>query len=385
VSQRDYYEVLGIARDASEDEVKKAYRKLALKHHPDRNPGDASAEEKFKEATEAYEVLKDREKRARYDQFGHAGVGAGAGPGGAGFEGFDISDALRAFMEDFGFGGGGFEEMFGGGTRRGRTRQASRGRDRQVRITLTLEEVASGTKKTLKVRKMVPCTTCDGRGAKDPSDVSTCPECGGTGQLKRVFRTLLGQTVNVVVCSRCGGQGETIQRPCGTCQGDGRVEGTETVEVRVPPGVMAGNFMRLDGRGDVGPRGAPPGDLLVVFDEDPHPTFARHGSDLLTEITLTVPQAALGLKVQVPTIGGKARVSIPEGIQTGKVLRLRGKGLPDVRGGGRGDLLIRVVVETPRQLSKAEQELLRELARSRGDRDPVFTRPADPETSEAHR
>jgi len=384
VSQRDYYEVLGVARDASEDEIKKAYRKLALKHHPDRNPGDASAEEKFKEATEAYEVLKDSEKRARYDQFGHAGVGADAGGQGFG-GGFDISDALRAFMEDFGFGGGGFEDMFAGGGRRTRARRQARGKDRQIHLSLTLEEVASGTKKKIKVKKLVPCGTCDGRGAENPEDVTTCPECQGTGQLKQVFRTILGQTVNVVVCARCGGQGQAVSRPCRTCGGDGRVDGAETVEVRVPAGVMAGNFMRIEGHGDVGPRGAPTGDLIVIFDEVAHETFARHGVDLVTEVHLTVTQAALGLKVQVPTIGGKARISIPEGIQSGKVLRLRGKGVPDVRGGGRGDLLIRVVVETPQRLSRDEQELLRELARSRGDRDPAFQRPHDVETSDAGR
>jgi len=370
---RDYYDVLGVDRGASADEIKKAYRKLAMKYHPDRNPGDAEAEEKFKEASEAYEVLKDADKRGRYDQYGHAGLGDG--PGGAGFHGVDLSEALRAFMEDFGFGGGGFGfggEGFGGG------RQKPRGRDRQVRLPLTLDEIASGTKKKIRVRKIVPCETCSGSGAKDPSDVTSCPECQGTGQIKQVVRTLLGQTVNVQICRRCRGSGETVANPCSTCRGEGRVDGEEMVEVKVPAGVMSGNFMRLEGRGDAGPRGGRAGDLLVVFDELEHEVFVRENEvDLLTEVTLSITQAALGVKVEVPTLSGKARITIPEGIQSGKVLRLRGKGLPALRGGGRGSLLVRVVVETPTRISKDEKKLLEELAKLRRDDAPVFSRPGD--------
>ena len=379
MSKRDYFEVLGVSRDASAEEIKKAYRKLALKHHPDRNPGDREAEERFKEVTEAYEVLKDPEKRARYEQFGHAGIGAGAG--GGGFEtGFDLSDALRAFMEDFGLGGGfggAFSEMFGGG--RATPRQA-RGRDRQVRITLMLDEIAQGATKKLAVRKLIACPACKGKGAVRADDVKTCQDCRGTGQIKQVYRTILGQTVNVQVCGRCRGTGQVIANPCPECRGEGRIEGKETVEVQVPPGVMAGNFMRLDGLGDAGPRGGVPGDLLVVFDEQAHDVFARHGADLLCEVHLSITQASLGIRIEVPTLDGRARIGIPDGIQSGKVLRLRGKGLPELRAGGRGDLLVRVIVETPQKLSREEKDLLKQFGELRGDPvAPAFQRPDDTE------
>jgi len=379
MSKRDFYDVLEVERGASVDDVKKAYRKLALKYHPDRNQGDADAEDRFKEATEAYEVLKDSDKRARYDQFGHAGLGSGMG--GGGFEhDFDLSDALRSFMQDFGFGGfAGFSDAFGGERGRGRMR----GRDRQVRLSLTLEEVAKGTKKRLRVRKFVSCPKCEGRGAKSDADVQNCPECQGNGQVRQVYRTFLGQTVNVIVCPRCRGAGQVVANPCKQCEGEGRVEGEETIEVRVPAGVMAGNFMRLERRGDAPPPGGGAGDLIVVFDEEEHPIFARIGQDLLSEISLSVSQAALGMKVEVPTLAGKARVSIPSGIQSGKVLRLRGKGLPGLHGSGKGDLLMRVLVETPRKLSRRERQLMEELGRERGDREPVFARPVDEQASDA--
>jgi molecular chaperone DnaJ len=376
MSKRDYYDVLGVARDASDDDVKKAYRKLALKYHPDRNPGDAAAEESFKEATEAYEVLKDAQKRTQYDRFGHAATGAGAGGGGfEGFEGFDLSDALRAFMQDFGVGG--FGDARGGGGRR-----EQRGQDRQLRIELPLEEIARGTKKTLKVRKRVACSACGGSGAEGGGDLSTCGECSGSGQVRQVFRTIFGQTVNVAVCPRCRGRGQIVTNPCRTCGGDGREDGEETVQINVPAGVMAGNFMRLEGKGDIGPQGGPPGDLLVVFDEEDHPVFFRHGSDLICEVHLSMVQASLGLKVEVPTISGKARVSIPEGIQSGKVLRLKGKGIPGIRNGRKGDLLVRVVVETPKKPSKREKELLKELAKEQGAREPSFVRPHDEQAAD---
>ena len=376
MTKRDYYDVLGVARDASEDQIKKAYRKLALKFHPDRNPGDSAAEESFKEATEAYEVLKDSQKRAQYDRFGHAATAPGGGGGFEGFEGFDLSDALRAFMEDFGFGGFGGE---GGGAR---VRREQRGQDRQLRIELPLEEIATGTKKTLKVRKRVPCSSCSGSGAEGGGDLSACGECGGSGQVRQVIRTIFGQTVNVAVCPRCRGRGKIITNPCRTCGGDGREEGEETVQIKVPAGVMAGNFMRLEGKGDIGPQGGPPGDLLVVFDEEDHPVFFRHGSDLICEIHLSMVQASLGLKVEVPTLSGKARVSIPEGIQSGKVLRLKGKGVPEIRNGRKGDLLVRVIVETPKKPSKREKELLKQLAEVQGERVPTFVRPRDEQAAD---
>ncbi len=369
-SPRDPYEVLGIGRDASDADVKKAYRQKALEFHPDRNPGDTAAEEKFKEATEAYEILKDPQKRARFDQYGHDAFGQG----GAEWHHVDINEALRSFMSAF--GGGGFEDLFGGGGGGGSRRQ--RGRDRQVRIALTLEEIASGVKKKIRVKKHVVCDACDGRGARDRSDVQTCAECQGTGQIKQVVRSLFGQSINVVVCARCRGTGQMVVNPCPSCRGDGRREGEETVEVRVPAGVMGGNFMRLEGKGDAGPRGADAGDLIVVFEEIEHEIFVRDGDvDLVCETRLSVSQAATGMKVDVPTLTGKARVSIPEGIQSGKVLRLRGKGLPALRGGGRGSLLVRVIVETPTNLSRRERELLTELGKLRGDRAPVFGPPSD--------
>jgi len=371
MTQRDYYEVLEVERTASEEEIKKAYRQKALRFHPDRNPGDKAAEEKFKEATEAYEVLKDSERRARYDQFGHAAVGQDAG---GGFHHVDLAEALRAFMQDFGFGG--FSDMFGGGTTtRART---AKGRDRQVNLEVTLDEVAHGARKKIRVRKLVPCTTCDGWGARNQSDVKECPECRGTGQIKQVMRTLLGQTVSVTVCARCRGTGQIIANPCPTCRGDGRVEGDETIEVRVPAGVMAGNFMRLDGKGDAGPRGGVAGDLLVVFDEAEDEVLARSGeTDLVCEVHLSITQAALGVKVELPTPWGKTRITIPDGIQSGKILRIRGKGLPALRGGGKGSLLVRVVVDTPQRPSHKERELLQKLAELRGDRPPTVTRPTD--------
>jgi molecular chaperone DnaJ len=375
MSTRDYYEVLGVSREASVDAIKKAYRGLALRYHPDKNPGDHDAEERFKEATEAYEVLKDSEKRARYDRFGHAGVGAGAGGFGGFEQGFDLSDALRAFMEDFGFGG--FGDVFGGAG--GRPRRVQKARDRQIHLSLTLEEIAQGARKRLKVRKLTQCPECSGSGAESEADVQSCPQCQGSGQVKQVVRTFLGQTVNVQICSRCRGTGQIVANPCRRCRGEGRVEGGETIEVSVPAGVMAGNFMRLEGRGDAAPPGGRAGDLLVVFDEDEHEIYFRHGNDLLCEVALSVTQASLGIKVEVPTLNGKARVSIPQGIQSGKILRLRGKGLPDLHS-GRGDLLVRVVVETPQRLSRREKDLLRDLGRERGDRDPVFSRPEDQPT-----
>lgn len=381
MNKRDYYDVLAVERSASADDIKKAYRKLAMKYHPDRNPGNAQAEERFKEATEAYEVLKDADKRARYDSYGHAGVdpqAAAGGFGAGGFEGFDLSDALRAFMEDFGGLGG----MFGGGAR---ARRRSRGSDRQIKLTLTLEEIDSGTKKKIRVRKRVACQTCEGKGAKSDRDVQTCPDCNGMGQVKQVVRTILGQTVNVTVCPRCRGAGKSITNPCPSCGGEGRVEGEDTIEVTVPPGVMAGNVLRLEGAGDAGPQGGPAGDILVVFDEEPHATFVRHGDDLVCDVHLSVTQAAVGLKVDVPTLSGRARVTVPDGIQSGKVLRLRGKGLPSLHGRGRGDLLVRVIVVTPRNLSRDEKRTLEEFGRLRGDGAPVFVRPSeDPAGEPAH-
>ena len=367
MSKRDFYEVLGVERAATPEDVKKAYRKLAIQFHPDKNPGDKGAEDKFKEVTEAYEVLSDPEKRAAYDRFGHAGVdpshGAG-GPAPGGF-GFDLSDALRAFMREF----GGFGTMFDEGDGFGRVRD-TRGSDIQVKVRLTLEEIATGVEKKIRLKKAVPCTRCEGRGAEPGSKVSTCPQCEGQGQVRQVQRSFFGQIVNVTTCPRCRGEGEIVRNPCRECNGDRTVEGTETVSVKIPAGVMEGNYMTLRGLGNVGLRGASPGDLIVVIEEKSHEIFERHDRDILTKITITPSMAALGAKVEVPTLSGRAMVEIPRGIQAGKVLRLRGKGIRGLRGSEQGDELVRVEIRVPERITAKERELYEELRKLEGDHPP---------------
>jgi molecular chaperone DnaJ len=368
VAKRDFYEVLGVERSAATEEIKKAYRKLALQHHPDRNPGSKAAEEAFKEATEAYEVLSDGQKRPQYDRFGHAGIDpsyAAGGAGGAGGFGFDLSDALRAFMREFGSFGSAFgeEDAFP----RGRD---SRGSDIQVRVKLTLEEIAEGVEKKIRVKKGVACSHCHGKGSEPGSAVVTCTQCEGAGQVRQIQRSFFGQIVNVTACPRCRGEGRIVKDPCRTCGGDGLVEGQETVVVKIPAGVMEGNYMTLRGRGHSGFRGTQAGDLHVVFEEKPHEVFERHGDDILTRITITPAVAALGTKVEVPTLGGRAVVEIPPGIQAGKVLRLRGKGLKSLRGRDAGDQLIRIEIRVPEKLSAREHELYEELRRLEGNRPP---------------
>ena len=367
MTKRDFYEVLGVEKGATPEEMKKAYRKLALKHHPDRNPGDKDAEEQFKEVPEAYDILSDEQKRASYDRFGHAGVDpsyAGGGGGAGGF-GFDLSDALRAFMREF----GGFGSFFDDEEPGARSRDA-RGGDIQVRLRLTLEEIATGVEKKVRVKKAVGCSRCDGQGAEPGSRVSKCPRCDGQGQVRQIQRSFFGQIVNVTVCPRCHGDGQIVSDPCSECRGDGRVEGSETVVIKIPAGVMEGNYMSLRGRGHAGYRGGPAGDLLVVFEEKPHPIFERHGQDILTKIGITPSMAALGTSVEVPTLDGAARIEIPRGIQAGKVLRLRGKGIRHLQGGQSGDQLIRVEIKVPERLSARERELYEELRGLEGDRKP---------------
>jgi len=360
---RDYYEILAVAKDADGETIKKAYRKLALQYHPDRNGGDKEAEEKFKEATEAYEVLRDADKRAAYDRFGHAGVkrGAGAGAGG-GFGGqaggFGFEDALNIFMRDFG-GFGGFEDLFGGGGRRG---GAQRGKDLQVRLPITLAEVAAGVRKTLKVKALDPCTTCSGSGSADSSGAVTCESCQGAGQVRRVQRSVFGQFVSASVCPTCAGEGKTIKNPCKKCHGDGRERGERTVEVEIPAGVSSDNYLTLRGQGNAGPRGGPRGDVIVIIAVEEDARFLREGSDLVYDLTVTFSQAALGKEVEIPTVHGEEKVRVPAGVQSGDVLTLRGKGLPHLGGGGRGDQHIRVHVWTPTELSSEQAELFRKLS-----------------------
>jgi molecular chaperone DnaJ len=358
MEKRDYYEILGISRNASEDEIKSAYRKLALKFHPDRNPGDKTAEENFKLATEAYEILKDQKKRQMYDQFGHAGVsGGGFQSGGFGFGGFDLSDALRAFMRDFGgFGGGGFgfEDFFGGG--RGRQERYNRGEDLKAAISLTLGEIASGVEKKLKVKRYEECKECSGSGVAPGASRSTCPECRGTGQLRTVSRTFLGTIQQVRTCHRCRGTGEVISDPCPVCRGEGRTKGTSTVSIKVPSGVSAGNYMTLENRGNAGRNKGQPGDLIVVFDEKEDDIFTRQGDNIICMVPISFTMAALGGELQVPTLNGNHSLKIPAGTQSGKVFRLRGKGIPHLNAHGVGDELVQVAVWTPDKLSSEDEK-----------------------------
>jgi molecular chaperone DnaJ len=373
MAKRDYYEVLGVERSASNDEIKKAYRKLALKYHPDKNPGDTEAEEKFKEATEAYEVLRDQEKRSRYDQFGHAGLGGpGGGPGGYDFSGgFDLSDALRAFMRDFGMGGG-FDSFFGGsprgGGRRGAARQ--RGGDLQIRLKLTLEEVARDTVKKIKVTRMVPCAECGGSGARKGTERTTCPMCHGTGEIRKTSQSLFGTFMNIATCPRCSGEGTVAAEPCGKCGGDGRAKGTSSVEVKIPAGVATGNYLTLSGQGNAGPHGGPPGDLIIVIEETEHDVFERHGFDILLDLPVSFTQLALGDKVEIPTLDGKAALKIPAGTHSHKIFRLKGKGIPRLHGHGRGDQLVRLIAWTPQQLGPEEKDLLKKIDERLASRPP---------------
>ena len=354
--KRDYYEVLGVPRDAKLDAIKKAYRKLALKHHPDRNPDDEEAAEKFKEATEAYEVLRDPEQRAAYDRYGHEGVRAGAGAR-TGFRSFD--DALSIFMREF--GGFGFGDIFGGaGTRRRDVRV--KGEDTKIRLRLTLEEVATGVKRTIKMPIFDTCSECNGSGARDGAQATTCPQCGGSGELRQVERSLFGQFVRVAPCRNCNGEGRVIEEPCKNCKGEGRERREKSYELDIPPGVDTDDYLTLRGQGNVGPRGGPRGDILAVIEVEPDRRFTRRGADLIYDLPLSFSQAALGTTMEIPTIKKETRVRIEPGVQTGTVLQLRGKGLPQLRGGGTGDLLIRIAVVTPRDLSAEQKELFEKLA-----------------------
>lgn len=354
----DYYELLGVARDADAEQIKKAYRKLALRHHPDRNDGSRESEERFKEITEAYEVLRDPEKRQRYDRFGKEGLRSG--PGGGFQGGFDFADAIEIFMRDFG-GFGGFGDVFGG--QRGRRSSGPRrGQSLKVTVPLTLEQVASGATRTVRIKTLEPCDRCDGSGAEGGGSAETCPDCRGSGQQRVVQRSMLGQLVSVQPCRRCGGQGRVIDDPCGRCHGEGLVRGEREIEVEIPAGVSSENYITLRGRGHAGPRGGPRGDVVVLLDVEEDPRFMRDGADLIHELPVTFTQAALGDEVEVPTVTASARLRIPAGVQTGTVLRLRGEGLPELEGGRRGDLLVRVVVWTPEELSGEQRAALERLA-----------------------
>ena len=367
MEKRDYYEVLGIDRGADDASIKSAYRKKAMQYHPDRNPGDKAAEDKFKEATEAYEVLKDAQKRQMYDQYGHAGMGQGAGGfGGFGFQGgFDLGDALRAFMRDFGAGGGGgsiFDEFFGGAP--GGGRRSSRGEDLRVRIQLTLEEIAAGVEKTIKVNRLVNCNTCGGSGVAAGSSKKTCPQCRGAGQVRTLTRTFLGTVQQVATCDMCRGTGEIIADPCKTCGGEGRVRGSSKVNLKVPPGVSSGNYMTVENMGNAAPNHGEPGDLVAIFEEAPHKDFTRHGDNVLYELPISFTTAALGGEIEVPVLGGVEILKIPSGTQPGKLLKMRGKGIPHLHRSGRGDQLVQITVWVPTKLGERDRKHLEELAGS---------------------
>lgn len=363
MAKRDYYEVLGLSKDASKSEIKKAYRKIAMKYHPDKNPGDKEAEAKFKEAAEAYSVLNDENKKAQYDQFGHipeGGMGGmGGHPFGGGF-GVDLSDALRIFMEGFGGGGGGgFGDIFGGGTSRSRGR--ARGADLKVKLPLSLEEIASGVTKKIKVRRQETCPDCGGTGAHPGTHKTTCSVCHGRGEVQQVSRSMFGQFVNIQPCTNCDGTGEVIAHPCKTCRGDGRVRKESFVTAKIPAGVHAGNYMTLRDEGNAARRGGPRGDLIVLIDEKEHDLFIRDDDNIYMEIVINIAQAVMGTEVEIPTLTGKVNLKIPAGSQSGKLLRLRGKGIPRLNSHLVGDQLVRVQVETPRKPSRQERELYQKL------------------------
>ena len=361
MSKRDFYEILGVAKGASADEIKKAYRKVAMQYHPDRNPGDKAAEEKFKEAAEAYEVLSDADKRAQYDRYGHAGLsGNGRGFGGGGS--MNMDDIFSQFGDIFGddifgsFFGGGRRGGGGGGRARG-----VRGSNLRVKIKLNYEEIAKGVSKNIKVKKYVSCTTCSGSGAKDKNSVQTCSTCGGSGQVRRVSNTFLGQMQTVTTCPTCNGEGSIVTAKCPVCKGEGRVYGEETVTIDIPAGVQEGMQLSVGGRGNAGERGGPPGDLIILIEEEQHPELHRDGLNVAYELHISFADAVFGLQAEVPTIDGKAKIKIPPGTQSGKIFRLKGKGFPGVNTYERGDQLIHVNVWTPQHVTPEEKAILEKL------------------------
>ena len=359
--KRDYYEVLGVSKSATPEELKKAYRKLALQYHPDRNPGNKEAEEKFKEAAEAYEVLSNPEKRQRYDQFGFAGMGGAGGYSGQGMSMDDIFSQFGDLFADFGLGsifGGGF----GGGSRSGGTVR-ERGGNIRVKVKMNLQEIEKGAKKKIKVSKYVTCDHCHGSGSEDGS-TDTCPTCKGRGQVVRTVNSIFGQMQTASTCPTCGGTGKVIKNKCTHCHGDGIVKGEEVIDIDIPAGVGEGMQLTLRGKGGAGPHNGVNGDLYVLIEEEPHPELERDGSNLIYNLFISVPQAILGTEAEVPTVSGKVRVKIAPGTQSGKILRLRGKGLPVVNGYGNGDLLVYVNVWIPKKVTRDDEKLLQELSKS---------------------
>ena len=365
--KKDFYEILGVAKSSTQDEIKKAYRKVAMQFHPDRNPGDKASEEKFKEAAEAYEILSDSDKRAQYDRFGHNAFSQGRGGGGGGFNGggMNMDDIFSQFGDIFGDESP-FGSFFGNGGRRssgGRSRGV-KGSNLRIKIKLTYEEMAKGANKTVKVKKHVSCTTCSGSGAKDKNSLQTCSTCGGTGQVRKVQNTFLGQMQTVTTCSSCNGEGSTIANKCSSCKGEGRVYGEETVSIDIPAGVQEGMQLSMSGKGNAGERGGANGDLIILIEEEAHAELHRDGLNVAFDLHITFPEAVFGTNVEVPTIDGKAKIKIPPGTQSGKIFRLKGKGFPAVNSYEKGDQLIHVNIWTPQHITADEKLMLESMQES---------------------
>jgi molecular chaperone DnaJ len=356
MDKRDYYEILGVARNASETDIKSAYRKLALKYHPDKNPDNPESEEMFKEAAEAYEVLSNADKRARYDRFGHQGMRAGQD-----FHGFsNMNDIFSAFG-----GGSIFEELFGAAAGGGRRSQGAvfgqPGSDLKIRLPLTLEEIATGVEKKITIKKMITCPDCSGKGAQSDAGIITCTQCNGTGEMRQVSRSLFGQFINIVPCANCGGEGKVIKEPCRRCHGEGRVQGESTETLDIPAGVSDGNYIPLRGKGNAGRHGGPAGDVIVLIEEKEHKHFVRNGNDVIYELTISYPQAALGSQVEVPTLTGASLITIEPGTQAGTLLRMREKGIPFLQSNRCGDQIVRINLFVPTKLSDEERTILEQL------------------------
>ncbi|WP_114781657.1 molecular chaperone DnaJ [Botryobacter ruber] len=355
MAKRDYYEVLGVSNSASQEEIKKAYRKIAIKYHPDKNPDDPTAEDKFKEAAEAYEVLSDQQKRQRYDQFGHQGMNGGFGGGG-----MNMEDIFSQFGDIFGGGGSPFDSFFGG-RQGGGGRRTRKGTNLRIKLKLNLEEIANGVEKKIKVKRYVACSTCGGNGAKNGTDLQTCSSCQGSGQVRKVVNTMLGQMVSASTCPVCHGEGKVVTNKCETCHGTGRELQEEVITINVPAGVMDGMQLSMSGKGNVPERGGIPGDLLIQIEEEQHATLKRDGNNVIFDQYISFIDAALGADIEVPTISGKVKVNIKPGTQSGEIFRLRGKGIKDINGYGKGDQLIHINVWTPKSLNSEERAKLESL------------------------
>ena len=356
MAKRDYYEVLGISKSASQEEVKKAYRKIAIKFHPDKNPGDPTAEDKFKEAAEAYEVLSSPEKKSRYDQYGHQGMNGGFGGGS-----MNMEDIFSQFGDIFGGGGSPFGDIFGGGRGGRRTRQGS---NLRIKLKLTLDEIANGVEKKIKVKRYVSCQACDGNGSKNGTSLQTCSSCQGSGQVRKVVNTMLGQMVSTSTCPTCSGEGKIVNQRCDVCQGEGRELKEEVIPINVPAGVAEGMQLSMSGKGNVPQRGGVAGDLLIQIEEEPHPFLKRDGNNVVFDQYISFIDAVLGATIEVPTIEGKVKIKVDPGTQGGKILRLRGKGIKEINGYGKGDQLIHINVWTPKSISSEEKNILEGLRNS---------------------